>query len=543
VTVLAAVEQGREHYAARAWSDAHAALSAADRQAALAAEDLELLAVAAYMIGHQDEYTDVLGRAHRAHLDAGEGLKAARCAGWLGTNLAMQGELGRAGGWLSRARRLVEREGRECVEQGYLLIPAIFEHEARGDIEAAISTAGEVMRIAERFGDADLLAIAAQGQGTLLAAHGRAKEGLALMDEAMLAVTTDDLSPIVSGIVYCGVILGCQAAHELRRAQEWTAALSAWCEAQPDMVAFTGRCLVHRTEILALDGSWTQALEEAQRAGERCLEGRNPRAAGEAEYLQGELHRVQGRLDAAEEAYRRASHHGREPQPGLALLRAAQGQAGTALAAIRRALGETTERSARARLLPALVEIALDAGDVEQARGACAELEELAAAFESAQLAAVAARARGALELQAGDPGAALPSLRRAAEGWQELGAPYELARTRALVALACSALGDADASRMEQDAARETLAALGAAPDLARLEAPPARDRHGLSARELEVLRLVASGAGNKAIAAELVLSEKTIERHLSNIFAKLGVSSRAAATAFAYEHGLVAG
>ena len=541
MTVLAAVELGREHYAARSWGDAHAALSAADRQAPLAAEDLELLAVAAYMIGHQDEYADVLGRAHRAHLDAGEGLKAARCAGWLGTNLAMQGELGRAGGWLSRARRLVEREGRECVEQGYLLIPAIFEHEARGDTEAAIATAGEVMRIAERFGDADLLAIAAQGQGNLLAEHGHAREGLALMDEAMLAVTTDDLSPIVSGIVYCGVILGCQAAHELRRAQEWTAALSAWCEAQPDMVAFTGRCLVHRTEILALDGSWSKALEEAQRAGERCLEGHNPRAAGEAEYLQGELHRMQGRLDAAEEAYRRASHHGREPQPGLALLRAAQGQAGTALAAIRRALGETTEPSARARLLPALVEIALDAGDAGQARGACAELEELAAAFESAQLAAVSARARGALELQAGDPGAALPSLRRAAEGWQELGAPYELARTRALVAVACSALGDADASRMEQDAARETLAALGAAPDLARLDAAPARDRHGLSARELEVLRLVASGAGNKAIAAELVLSDRTVDRHVSNIFTKLRVTSRAAATAYAYEHGLV--
>ena len=541
MTVLAAVELGREHYAARAWGDARAALSAADRQAPLAAGDLELLAVAAYMLGHQDEYTEALARAHRAHLDAGEGLKAARCAGWIGTNLAMQGELGRAGGWLSRARRLVEREGRECVEQGYLLIPAIFEHEAHGDIEAAISTAGEVMRIAERFGDADLLAIAAQGQGTLMAEHGRAREGLALMDEAMLAVTTDDLSPIVSGIVYCGVILGCQAAHELRRAKEWTAALSAWCEAQPDMVAFTGRCLVHRTEILALDGSWTQALAEAQRAGERCLEGGNPRAAGEAEYLQGELHRAQGRLDAAEEAYRRASHHGREPQPGLALLRAEQGHAGTALAAIRRALGETTERSARARLLPALVEIALDAGDVDAARGACAELEELAAPFESALLDAVAARARGALELQAGDPGAALRSLRRAAEGWQELGAPYELARARARVARACSALGDADAARMEQDAARETFAALGAVLDLARLDAPPAQDRHGLSARELEVLRLVAAGHSNKAIAAELVLSEKTVERHLSNIFAKVGVSSRAAATAFAYEHALV--
>jgi ATP/maltotriose-dependent transcriptional regulator MalT len=297
---------------------------------------------------------------------------------------------------------------------------------------------------------------------------------------------------------------------------------------------------VHRTEILALHGSWTQALEEAQRAGVRCIEGHNPRAAGEAEYLQGELHRLQGRLDAAEEAYRRASHHGREPQPGLALLRAAQGQAGTALAAIRRALGETTDRTVRARLLPALVEIALDAGDAEAARGACAELEELAATYESALLDAVAARARGELVLQAGDPGAALPSLRRAAEGWQELGAPYELARARALVARACSALGDGDAARMEQDAARETFATLGAALDLARLDAPPAQDRHGLSARELEVLRLVAAGRSNREIASALVISEHTVARHVQNIFRKLGVPSRTAASAFAYEHGL---
>jgi DNA-binding CsgD family transcriptional regulator len=540
VNVAAAVELGREHYAQKAWSDAHAALSAADRRAPLAAEDLELLATAAYMIGRQEEYFDTLGRAHRAHLDAGEGLRAADCALWIGVNLAQKGDMGRAGGWLGRARRLVEREARPCVEQGYLLIPRMFEQQMSGDPDGAIATAAEVMRIAEQFGDADLLALAAQSRGQLMVLHGQVKEGVALLDEAMIAVADGELSPIPSGLVYCGVIIGCQAAYELRRAQEWTAALSAWCDAQPDMVAFTGRCMVHRTEIVSLRGAWAEALVEAERAGVRCLEAANPRAAGEAAYLEGDLHRLRGELDAAEEAYRRASRCGFEPQPGLALLRAAQGNVDAARAALRRALAETTEPSGRARLLPALVDIALAAGDPAAARAACLELEGIATTYGSAMLDAVAAHARGALALGEGNPGAALPSLRRAANAWQELGVPYEVARARALVAQACQALGDEDAARMEREAAREAFARLGAVPDLARLEAPAPRERHGLTDRELEVLRLVASGQSNKAIARELVLSEKTIERHLSNIFAKLGVSSRAGATAFAYEHEL---
>ena len=537
---LAELERARELYAQRAWRNAHVALSAADRQAPLAAADLELLATAAYMIGRQEEYFELLGRAHRAHLDAGEGLRAAHCALWIGINLAQKGDSGRAGGWLGRARRLVEREGRECAEQGYLLIPRMFEQETRGDPEAAIATAGEILRIAERFGDADLFALAAQAQGYLLVLHGRAKEGVPLLDEAMVAVANGELSPITSGLVYCGVILACQAAYELGRAQEWTAALSAWCQEQPDMVAFTGRCLVHRTEILGLRGAWAEALVEARRAGQRCMDAENPRAAGEAAYLQGDLHRLQGRFGAAEDAYREASHRGCEAQPGLALLRAAQGSTDAALIAVRRALGETTGPSGRARLLPALVEISLAAQDLATARAACAELEVVAAAYGSPMLDAMAAHARGALELAGGHGDAALPSLRRAAHTWQELDAPYEVARARALIARACRALGDGDTARMELDAARETLARLGAAPDLARLDEPGQR-RHGLTARELEVLRLVASGASNKVTAAELVLSEKTVERHLSNIFAKLGVSSRAAATAFAYEHGLL--
>jgi DNA-binding CsgD family transcriptional regulator len=545
VDVVVEIEQGREFYAGRAWSDAYAALSAADRDAALPADDLELLATAAYMIGREDDYFSALGRAHQAHLDAGEALHAARCALWVAMNLAQRGEMGHAGGWLGRARRLVEREGRECVEQGYLLIPRMFEHEAMGDLGAAIVTAAEAAAIAERFGDADLLALAVHSQGHLLVLAGHVKEGLALLDESMLAVTTGELSPIVSGIVYCGVIIGCQAAFDLRRAQEWTAALAAWCREQPDMVAFTGRCLVHRTEILGLRGAWMEALEEARRAVERCLEGQNPRAAGQAAYLQGDLHRLRGSFAAAEQAYREASSHGREPQPGLALLRLAQGNIEAASAAIQRALGETRDRPGRAALLPAIVEIALAAGDVEAARSACRELEEIAAGYEAGMLDAAVLSAKGAVNLARGDPEPALVLLRRASQAWLELDAPYECARARVLIAQACLALGDAEAATMEREAARNAFAMLGAAPDIASIAAQArragSREPHGLTGREHEVLRLVAAGRTNKSIAAELVLSERTVERHVSNIFAKLGVSSRAAATAFAYEHKIL--
>jgi DNA-binding CsgD family transcriptional regulator len=533
VDALAEVERGRELYANRAWSEAYAVLSAAGEGAALAAEDLERLAIAAYMLGREDVFYAALEQAHHAELNGGDPLRAARCAFWLGISLMMQREMGRAGGWLGRARRLVERERRECAERGYLLIPAMFEHRARGDLDGAIAAAAEAVRIGERFDDRDLVALAVHEQGELMIAKGEVMEGLQLLDEAMLCVSTGELSPIPSGIVYCGVILACRAAYEVRRAAEWTAALSKWCDEQPDMVAFTGRCLLHRAEIMQLHGAWTQALAEARRAGKRCIQGHNPRAAGEASYLQGEIHRIRGDFAAAEAAFGEANQRGREPQPGFALLRLAQGDVAAAAATIRRALAEKTGRPDRAALLPATVEIMLAAGKVDYARGACDELQEIASVYGSGMLAAAAWQARGAVLLEAGDAEGALVVLRRAVETWQELDAPYESAQTRLLVGRACRAVGDDLAAAMEQDAAGDALSALGAA--------APTRDTQGLTSRELEVLRLVAAGRTNKAIAAELVLSERTVERHVSNIFVKLGVSSRSAATAFAYQHELV--
>ena len=439
------LERGRESYASGAWVDAYESLSGAGQATPLGAEDLELLATSAYMLGRDEEHLKGLERAHQAYLDGGEVLGAARCAFWVGMHLSTAGEIGRATGWLGRAQRLVEREGRECVEQGYLLLPLIFQHEAAGDYEAASATAAEAAGTGERFGDADLFALAVHERGHILIRQGRVVEGLGLLDEAMVAVTAGELSPIVSGLVYCGVILACQDAYELRRAQEWTAALSKWCEAQPDMLAFTGRCLVHRAEILQLHGAWPDALEEARRARERCTQGNNELAAGQASYRQAEVHRLQGEFAAAEEAYREASRVGWEPQPGLALLRLAQGDSDAAAAAIRRVAGETSERPKRAGLLPAYVEIMLAVDDAEEARSACRELEEIVEDFESGVLGAMVAQARGAVDLADGDAGAALVSLRHASQVWQEVGAPYEAARARLLVGLACRALGDDD--------------------------------------------------------------------------------------------------
>ena len=539
------LERGRQAYAGRAWLDAYTALSKADQTAPLGADDLELLAMSASMVGRMDELLRLLERAHDACVDAGATLRAARCAFWLGMNLALRGEVGSAGGWLGRAQRLVESAGQESVEQGYLLLPVALQHEMSGDFEAAYEAAREAAAIGERFSDADLFAVAVHVQGLARISQARTAEGLRLLDEAMVAITAGNVSPIFTGIVYCGVILGCEEAFDPRRAHEWTNALARWCEEQPQMVAFSGRCLAHRAGIMQLHGEWRDALSEARLARERCEQAMNRAATGQALYQQGELHRLQGDFVSAEAAYRDASRYGREPQPGLALLRLGQGDQDAAAAAIRRVVGETTQPMPRAKVLPAYVEIMLAVGAADEARNASRELAEIAAASDSAMLRAIAAHVEGAVALSEGDAKAALVSLRSAWHVWEELDAPYEAARVRVLVGLACRALGDDDGAVLELDAARGVFEELGATPDLALVDSlSPSRMRdaaHGLSERELEVLRLVAAGKTNREIAAALVVSQHTVARHVQNIFGKLGVSSRTAATAFAFEHELV--
>ncbi|HZD68308.1 MAG TPA: response regulator transcription factor, partial [Actinomycetes bacterium] len=347
------------------------------------------------------------------------------------------------------------------------------------------------------------------------------------------------------GTVYCGMIEACQELSELRRAQEWTEALTAWCDKQPDMVTFTGQCLVHRAELLHLHGAWPEAIEEAKAALARFAHAADDYATGAAWYQLAEGYRVLGDFTAAEDAYQQASRWGREPQPGLALLRLAQDKVDAAAAAISRVVAETTDRLGWAKLLSAQAEIMLAAGQVQAAADAAGELADIAAAYDTPALHAMADHAGGAVLLTEGAASAALVALRGAWRIWRELEAPYEAARVRVLVGLGCRALGDQEAAVMELDAARTVFVQLGAAPDLDRLEAlakrEPKSKAHGLTARELEVLRLLATGKTNQVIASELFLAEKTIHRHVSNIFAKLGVSSRAAATAYAYQHRLL--
>jgi DNA-binding CsgD family transcriptional regulator len=536
-----ALEQAREAYSGRLWLEAYEAFGRADEEEPLEAEDLELQSMATLMLGRDDESVAFLERAHHRYVEQGETLRAVRAATWIGINLATRGAVGPASGWLGRAQRLLEQVPGESPEQGYLLLPLVFQHEAAGDFEGAAGVAAEAAAIGQGFGDRDLFAIGLQAQGYMVIKAGRVQDGLALLDEAMVTVTTGDLLPFVTGIVYCGVILACQEVFEVGRAREWTLALTEWADRQPELLAFTGRCRIHRAEILQLGGSWADALDEAHRACERLIETNNSAAAGVAYYRHGELLRLRGEFAAAEEAYREASRLGWEPQPGLAQLRLAQGKRDAALAAIRRASSETGEPLKRAALLPAHVEIALAAGEVEEARSACNELQGLAGRYESAMLTAMVAYAHGVVALAEGDPNAALVALRKAQRTWVELGAPYEVGRTRVLLAQVCSALGDSESAALELDSARETFRKLGAAPDLARLDGTSSREVHGLSRRELEVLRLIASGKSNRQIAAELVISEHTVARHVQNIYAKLGLSSRAAATAFAFERDLL--
>jgi DNA-binding CsgD family transcriptional regulator len=536
------LNRGRDAIHRRAWADAFTSLSQADQTHPLSADDLELLATAAYLTGREQAFPSILERAHRAHLAADNPIRAARSAFWLGLTALLSGENGASSGWLSRAGRLLPSS--ECVERGYLLLPLAERALAEGRCAAAYDTASNAVLLGSRFGDADLITCARHIQGRALVQEGQIKAGLVLLDEAMIAVLGGELSPIMTGLIYCSVIGACQEVYALSRAQEWTAALSRWCEQQPQMVAFRGTCLIYRAEVLQFHGAWPNAMTEARRACERSHDARqNP--PGAALYQQGEIHRLRGDFTAAEAAYRSASQNGYEPQPGLALLRTAQGRTDVASASIERALTSASDRLRRARLLTAYIEIKLVAGGVEDAARACQELEDIAAAIDTDALRAMAAHWRGAVDLRTGNATAALGPLRRAFTAWQQLEAPFAAAQVRVLVGLACRSVGDAESAALEFSAARSVFRELGAAHDLARLDAVekdgPSTLRHRLTMREYQVLRLIALGRTNKAIARELSLSERTIDRHVSNILTKLDVPSRAAATAFAYSQKLL--
>jgi len=545
-TTADALDRGRDAFQRKAWATASNELTAAAERSPLDAADLELLAVAAYLAGRDDDSAAALERAHHEHLRLGEPARAARCAFWLALAMIFRGETAQGGGWVARAHRLVEDNNLDGPERGFLMMPAGFATLFEGGAAAAYSIFAQAAAVGERFAEPDLVAMARQGQGQALVASGDRVAGIALLDEVMTSIAAGEVGPIASGMIYCAVIETCQEIYDLRRAHEWTGALSDWCASQPELVPFRGQCLIHRSEVMMQSGEWPGAMHEARLACQRLATPTVHPGLGKASYQLGELHRLRGEAAEAEAAYRKASECGHYPQPGLALLRVIQGRLDGAAAAIRGAAEEVTRPLERTRILSAYVEIALVTGDIGAARSAADDLTVIATDIAALPLLAMAAHTRGAVLLAEGDAKAALEALREAGEGWRGLQAGYDGARTRVLVGLARRALGDDDTAQLELDGARMVFVALGAAPDVERLDRMAWRRPHedssgGLSPRELEVLRLVATGRTNAAIAGELVLSEKTVARHLSNIFAKLGLTSRSAATAYAYEHRLV--
>lgn len=537
--VAGEVERARQEFARGDWAAAYDAWSGAGLDE-LAPADLADFATTAELLGHHDSTVAALQREFRLHEVAGDPRVAVRTAFKLAMTSATHAEPALFAGWCARAEALLEEIDADCPEVGWVAFLRMFAHLHRGELAEASKAADLATEVGRRHRDPDLVAMGLTGQGRLRLYAGRIDEGLACLDEAMVRVVAGECGPVFAGHVYCTAIEGCQEISDFGRVAEWTSALERWCADQPGLLMFTGQCALHRAQLLRLHGDWAGALSELDLAVERYVEVGSVDAIGATARESADVLRLRGDLDGADAAYQRAADHGCDPQPGLALLWLARGQDAAALAAVERLLDESVGVVARCRALPAAVEVFLACGQVDRARVAAGELSSLAC---SEPLTAVAAEHSGAVELAAGDPAGALPYLRKARQLWARASAPYDVARVGVLMGRALGGLGEADASRRELEAARDCFRRLGARPAEDEVSAllAPADLPAGLTAREVEVLRLVATGRTNPQIAAALVLSEKTVARHLSNIFAKLDVGSRTAATAFAYEHGLV--
>jgi DNA-binding CsgD family transcriptional regulator len=530
--------QARDLHAQSRWADACEQFAAADRSEPLHADDLERYAEAAQILGRGDEAIQLLRRAFNSRIAAGERDRAITSAFWLFQALIVNAEFSRASGWAAQVRRSVPD-----VNHGWLLFTQAYFLIASAEFDQAAQLLARAAEDGSRRGETDLLAFATTVWGRALIKAGRLPEGLSRLDEAMVPVAELKTSPRATSMLYCSAIATCHEAREFGRAREWTHALGAWLDSLPRLGgAYFGNCRIYRAYLMCLRGSWQEALEEVAFVCDDLSGDYGQLVAGHAHYRLAEIHRLLGNPEA-EAGYRRAAELGGPTQPGLSLLRLTQGEVDKAVLGIRRALAETPAQLDRLDLLTAAVTIMLAAGDIDSARQATAELAGIAAVYPTAGVQAELAAARGAVALSEGDPAAALPLLRSASRAWREIDVPHAVATVSVLLGLACRAVGDKDAAQLELESARSTFVRLGARPDLQRAEEllRPAEVPGPLSAREIEVLRLVAAGKTNHAIATELFVSERTVHRHVSNIFDKLGVRSRAAAASYAIQHHLV--
>jgi ATP/maltotriose-dependent transcriptional regulator MalT len=529
----------REAYDRGDWADA---LQGLRGKGGLGADDTLALATSAYLMGNVDEAIRALQGGYQDMIKNGDSLGAVRFGFWLALILNVRGDVAIGTGWVARGQRLLENEPADLPERAYLLIHDFFQYLERGDVATAFETAGRVVELARRFSNDDLVALGLMCQGRVRIYSGQVREGLAVLDEAMVGISAGEASPIIAGMVYCSMIEACQEVSDFSRAASWTSALTRWCDTQPGLVPYTGQCSLHRGQIMRLHGAYDEALGEFARAQRRYrLEGTTAPAAL-ALTEQGDVLRIQGKLDEAEDCYRQSAELGYEPQPGLALCWLARGRTPAAVSAMRRLLAETQGPVGRSRMLPGGVHVMVAAALIDEAREHADELAEIASLFGNPAIRAMAAYARATVELASGQVVEALSQARESTRLWSDIGAPYEAARARVLVARALRELGDEDSATGELAVAGRAFAEVGAAPAAQEVDKLLGRARPGgLTEREIEVLSLVAEGKSNYEIARVLVLSQKTVERHLSNIFSKLDVSSRTAAAAYAHDHGLM--
>ncbi len=540
-----ACEEGRKAFAARQWRTAHDQFSAADAESPIGTGDLERLATSAYLIGEEDEALEHWARLHQDHVDAGEDDAAAKWAFWIGLLHLLGGRAAQANGWCARARRVLGGDVPEGPAFGY---GAVMQGLMGGGDVQPIERFDAAIALATRHGDPDLLVIGLLSRGQVLIRTGEVAKGLDLLDEAMVTVTSGEVTPVLAGLVYCAMVLSCQSVFDLQRAIQWTRELDAWCAAQPDLVPYRGQCLVHRSEVFQLRGDWTAAQDEADKALAH-LGRASETVVGRACYQRGELHRLRGEFEPAAEMYREAEFRGCAPQPGLALMQLAEGHAREARIALQTALGpSSTARDGvadgqRLRLLGAFVEILVASGDLQTARTAAEELTAGATEMNAPLLDAMALDATGILLLGEGKATAARTILSEALSAWQQLEIPYQAARARLHLGEAHLVLGDTATARNEFELARVAFERLGAGPDLRRTKDRLSSGTRtgGLTAREIEVLSRVAKGETNRQIALTLDISEHTVARHLSNIFDKTGTGNRTEASIHAQKCGLV--
>jgi len=469
------LEAGREAAERGAWPEAYELLIAADKNGTLTGSDLELLSHAAMWTGHLTASIEYAERAYARYSDASEMEKAAMVALALAAEYRNKLQLSASQGWHQRAARLLESI-EESPAHGFLALQKSMIASSRGGYDEALEHIQAALDIATRHHDRDLLAQATLREGVARVNRGDVDQGLALIDEVTAAAIAGELDPLSTAIIYCNAIDACRDLGDYSRAGEWEQTATRWCERMA-IAGFPGMCRVDRAELMRLRGAWNDADQELQRATEELADF-NPRVAGQAFYEIGEIRLRMGDLEAAEQAFNQARDMARDPEPGLSLLRLAQGKVDAASRSIKRALEEESlVRLDRARLLPAQVEIALVAGDVKTARAAAEEIDAIANDYKISDrttpaLEASAQMAWGAVRLAEQDTEGAVTCLRRAVKLWQEVDHPYEGAKTRFLLAGAYREQGDEDGAKSELQAAQSAFERLGARLDAQRTDA-----------------------------------------------------------------------